>query len=217
MSKKQDFLRRFWQATNTFVETAVTRNIVLTQAMGICPIIAAGTTLQNGVALTACTGAVLVPLGLIMPLVGNRLPKCLRPVLYVLLAGLTLVGAAYLMETRISPELYAQLYVFIPLIAVNMLHAHGSSMTRSTHPVETVLEALGGTIGFGMVICAISVIRELMSYGSIWGHAVNTDVTLPQAATPFCAFLLLGLMSALLQWTRHRIAAYFRGKEAEHA
>ena len=42
------------------VENAVTNNIVLIQALGLCPIIAAGTTLQNGVALTVCTAVVLV-------------------------------------------------------------------------------------------------------------------------------------------------------------
>ncbi len=217
MSKKKAMRRRFWQAADAFVENAVTRNIVLTQAMGICPIIAAGVTLQNGVALTVCTAAVLLPLGLIMPLVGNRLPKWLRPVVYVLLAALALTGAAFLLETYISPELYARLYLYIPLIAVNMLHAQGSTMTRSTHPIETVIEALGSTLGFGAVICIISAVREVAAFSTLWGHPIGTGVTLSEAAAPFAAFILLGFMSALLQWARQRITAYFDKKEAEHA
>ncbi len=216
MSKNKSFQRRFWQAADSFVENAVTRNIVLTQAMGLCPIIAAGTTLQNGVAMTACTAAVLLPLGLVMPLIGTRLPKWLRPVLYILLATLLLVGAAYLLETRISPELYARLYVFLPLIAVNMLHAHSAGMTRILPPLETILEALGSTIGFGAVVCTISAIREIAAFGTLWNQPIGAGITLPQAAAPYTAFILLGLMSALLQWTRHRIAGYFHKKEAEH-
>ncbi len=216
MSKNKAFRRRFWQAADTFVENAVTRNIVLTQAMGICPIIAAGVTLRNGVVLTVCTAAVLLPLGFIMPLFGNRLPTWVRPVVYVLLATLMLVGAAFLLENYISPELYAQLYLYIPLIAVNMLHAHGSSMTRSTHPIETVIEALGSTLGFGMVICAISAIREVVSFGTIWGNPVDIERTLPEAVAPFAAFIMLGFMSAFLQFIRQRVAAYFQKKEDEH-
>ena len=103
MSKRNTFSRHFWQTADSFVETAITKNLVLTQAIGICPIIAAGVSLKNGVALTACTAAVLLPLSLLMPLIGNRLPKWLRPVMYVLLAALALVGASYLLENRISP------------------------------------------------------------------------------------------------------------------
>ena len=216
MSKRKTLRRRFWQAADSFVETAVTKNLVLTQAIGICPIIAAGVTLQNGVALTACTAAVLLPLSLLMPLLGNRLPAWLRPVLYVLLAALALVGASYLIETRISPELYARLYVFIPLIAVNMLRAHSSTMTHKMHPLETMIEALGSTVGFGAVICVISAIREVTIYSTLWGKPLGSGFTLPEAAAPFAAFIMLGFMSAALQWTRHRITAYFRGKEAEH-
>ncbi len=217
MSKRKTLRRRFWQAADSFIEMAVTRNIILTQAMGICPIIAAGVTLKNGVALTVCTAVILFPLSLLMPFIGNRLPKWLRPVLYVLLASLLLTGVAYLMEKQISPELYAQLYLYLPLITVNMLHAHSSSMSVTMHPLETVFEALGSTIGFGVVICAISAIREIASFGTLWGYTIGTGLTLPEAAAPFVAFILLGFMSALLQYTRHHIADYFRKKEAEHA
>lgn len=216
MNKHKTAQRHLWHAVDSFVETAITKNLVLTQAMGICPIIGAGVTLKNGVALTVCTVAVLLPLGLLMPLIGNRLPKWLRPVLYVLLAALMLVGCAYLLETYISPELYAQLYVFMPLIAVNMLHAHSATMTHTMHPLNTLIEALGSTVGFGVVICAISALREITINSTLWGQPIGNGYTLPEAAAPFAAFILLGFMSALLQWTRHHISAYFRGKEAEH-
>lgn len=216
MSKHKSLSRRFWQAADSFVETAITKNLVLTQAIGICPIIAAGISLKSGVALTACTAAVLLPLSLLMPLIGNLLPKWLRPVLYVMLAALALVGASYVLETRLSPELYAQLYAFIPLIAVNMLRAHNSTMVQTMHPLETIIEALGSTLGFGMVICAISAIREVTIHSTLWGIPVGSGYTLPEAAAPFAAFIMLGFMSAMLQWTRHRITAYFHKKEAEH-
>ena len=61
MNKKKSFRREFWRTAHLFVENAVTNNIVLIQALGLCPIIGAGTTLQNGVALAACTAAVMIP------------------------------------------------------------------------------------------------------------------------------------------------------------
>lgn len=216
MSKKQKVRRHFWLTAGDLVENAVTHNVVLAQAMGLCPIIAAGISLKNGVALTVCTAVVMLPLSLIISLVGSRLPKWLRPVLYVLLASLLLVATAFTMEKFISPELYARLYIFIPLIAVNMLHFRSIGSAATVKPIETVIDALGSTIGFGTIICLISALREIAISGTIWDQPLGMTVHLPEAAAPFTAFILLGFMSALLQWTQHRISAYFHAKEESH-
>ena len=58
MDKKRS-THQFWKLTGIFIETFIVNNIVLIQAIGICPIIAVGTNLKYGVALTLCTAAVL--------------------------------------------------------------------------------------------------------------------------------------------------------------
>ena len=207
--------RRTWRHIQLFVENAVTNNIVLIQALGLCPIIAAGNTLQNGVALTVCTAVVLIPLSLFIALAGNWLPKWLRPVIYVLLASLLLVGAAYVMETYISAELFAKLHLFIPLMAVNMLYMRSVGVSSIINPIGTVVDALGSTVGFGAVICSISALREMAISGTIWGIPLESNVAMPEVAAPFAAFILLGFMAAVLQWSRQRISAFFHRKEAE--
>ena len=215
MSKKKNPRREFWRTTHLFVENAVTNNIVLIQALGLCPIIAAGTTLQNGVALTVCTAVVLIPLSLFIALAGNWLPKWLRPAIYVLLASLLLVGTAYLMDRYVSTQLFAELHLFIPLMAVNMLYTRSVGFSSIVNPVATVVDALGSTVGFGAVICIISALREMAIRGTIWGISLNTTVTLPEVAAPFAAFILLGFMSAFLQLCRQRVSALFHRKEAD--
>lgn len=215
MSKKTAMRRRVWQTTGDFVENAVTNNVVLAQALGLFPIIAAGVTLKNGVALTLCTAVVMLPLSLLISFVGKFLPRWLRPVLYVLLASLLLVGVSFLLEAYISPELYARLYLFIPLIAVNMLYSRSLGAAAEVRPAETVVDALGSTVGFGVVICLISALREMAISGTLWDKPLGFALHLPEAAAPFTAFILLGFLSALLQWVRHRISDYFRSKEEE--
>lgn len=216
MSKSKHSRKRTWHTAGSFIENAVTDNIVLTQALGLCPIIAAGVSLKNGVVLTVCTAAIMLPINILIALADNRIPKWLRPVLYTVLASLLLVAAAYLMESRISPELYAKLYLFIPLMAVNMLYTHQTGMRSASVPIpDVIVESLGSTVGFGIVICLISSLREMAISGSLWGKPLGYTVTLPEAATPFTAFILLGFLSALLQWCRRRITDYFRRKEEE--
>jgi len=215
MNNRRNARRHFWHTAQLFVENAVTNNIVLIQALGLCPIIAAGVSLQNGVALTVCTAVVLIPLSLFIAIVGNWLPKWLRPAIYVLLASLLLVATAYVLEMYISPELFARLHLFIPLMAVNMLYTRSVGFSSIVNPIATVVDALGSTVGFGAVICVISALREMAISGTIWGIPLHFERTLPEAAAPFAAFVLLGFMSAFLQWCRHRVSAYFHRKEAD--
>lgn len=206
--------RRVWRNAQLFVENAVTNNIVLIQALGLCPIIAAGDTLQKGVALTACTAVVLIPLSFFIALVGNWLPKWLRPAIYVVLAAGLLGVTALLMDRYLSTELYAQLYLYVPLMAVNLLYTRSVGFSSIVNPVATVVDALGSTVGFGAVICIISLLREMAIYGTVWGRVVEDTITIPAASNSFFAFILLGFMAALLQWSRQRITAFMhRGEE----
>ena len=212
MSKRNKMRREFWRTTHLFVENAVTNNIVLIQALGLCPIIAISTTLQNGVVMAACTAAVMLPMSLMMALLGGIMPKWLRPAVYAFLASLLLMGCSFILERHISAELYAGLHHFIPLIAVNMLYARTVGFSSIMHPVATVMDSFGSTVGFGLVICAVSAIREVLAYGTLWTKPVNIDITLPGITAPFAAFILLAFLAASLQWTRQRISTFFRRK-----
>lgn len=215
MSKRQKARRELWRTGQLFAENALTNNIVLIQALGLCPIITISTTLQNGVVMAACTAAVMLPLSLLMALLGNRLPKWCRPAVYVVLASLLLVGCSYVVERYISTEIFAHLHHFIPLIAVNMLYDRTVSFSSIVHPITTVMDALGSTLGFGLVICFVSALREAIAYGTLWGQPLGTSVQVPSIANPFAAFILLGFMAAGLQWSRQRISAFFHRKEED--
>ena len=201
---------------NPFFASFLSRNIVLVQAVGICPIIMAGTTLQNGVALTACTLAVLVPVSLIMSLVGEKLSPWMRPPLYTVLAMGLMVLSAWVLEAYVSAELYDKLYVFLPLMAVNTLftyRAGGYSVQHS--PLLALLDALGSGLGFGIVICAVSALREILTQGTLWGQPVEVAFRFSAAALPAVGFMMLAFMAAALQWLKaalSRLADKQRGQ-----
>ncbi len=206
--KKQE-LRR------TFLRAFAYDNVVLVQALGLCPIIAAGVSLQRGVALTVCTAAVLLPSSLLMSLAGKKLPPIVRTPLYTVLAMVLMVLCAWLMAVYVSPELYASLYIYLPLMAVNSLftyHAGGYSVGKN--PLSAMADALGTAAGFGVVICIISALREMASAGTLWGIPLGYDVRFTEAAYPYAAFILLAFMAALLQ---HLKTKYMRTLKEEEA
>ncbi len=204
---------------NSFFDSFLSRNIVLVQAVGVCPIILAGTTLQNGTALAACTLAVLLPVSLIMSLIGERLAAWLRPPLYTLLASGLMLAAAFVLDRYISQNVYARLYIFLPLMAINTLftyRAGGYSVQHS--PGLALLDALGSGLGFGLVICIVSALREAAVFGTLWGVALPFRHRVAAAALPFAGFLILAFMAAGLQWFKAALSrAADRGRRQPHA
>lgn len=198
----------------TFGDSFLTGNVVLVQAAGLCPILAVGTTLQNGVALSACTTAVLLPLSFLFTVFGNKLALWLRPALYTLLASVLLLGTAFALHFIVSPELYAALYVFLPLMAVNTLFSYrAGSLHLSMPPLIALADALGSSLGFSLVLCVASALREMAIYGTVWNVPLGYTARFPEAAHPFIGFLLLGFMSAALQWFKQSLGRLAAKKE----
>ena len=160
--KKIDTTHQFWKLTGIFLETFLSKNIVLVQAIGLCPIIAAGTTLQYGVVLAICTAAVLIPTSLMMSLVGDKLPAWLRPPVYTVGASLLLLLAAFIVDRAISHEIYAYLYLCLPLMAENTIFTYrAGGFSVSNRPAAAVIDAVGSSLGFALVICLASALREM--------------------------------------------------------
>lgn len=216
--KKKDTPYQFWKLTGIFLETFLSKNIVLVQAIGLCPIIAAGTTLQYGVVLAICTAAVLIPTSLMMSLVGDKLPSWLRPPVYTVGASLLLLLAAYIVDRAVSHEIYAYLYLYLPLMAVNTIFTYrAGGFSVSNRPAAAVIDAVGSSLGFALVICVASALREMAAYGTLWNVPLGYDFRFPEAASPFVGFLLLGFMAALLQWGRSILGRLTAGKEGDKA
>ncbi len=202
-----------------FLDTFLFQNIVLIQAIGLCPIILAGVNLKQGLALAVCTIAVLLPASLLMSALGEKIPPLLRAPLYTLWAALLMTGASYLLNRFVSTELYAALYLFLPLMAVNSIITYraGGFAVRN-RPLPAVVDALGSGLGFGVVIGVVSALREVIISGTLWDVPIGVPFRLPQAALPFMGFLMLGLMAAFVQWvktTSGALKARRMGEEAE--
>lgn len=195
-----------------FFDTFLVRNIVLVKMIGLCPILAVAVNLKYGVALTLCAGVALIPAALLMSLVGEKLKPAARAPLYTLLASLLLLGAAYVADL-FAPELYAALYLYLPLMAVNTLvtyRAGGFAVT--SRPLAAMSDALGSTLGFGIVICIVSVAREFLTYGTLWELPLMDTPLLPAAGSPFMAFLILAVLAAGLQFVRALLRRFVEGE-----
>ncbi len=204
---KQPFSKSLRELWDVFFGAFLSQNIVLVQAIGLCPIIAIGVNLKYGVTLAVCTALVLLPASLFMSLLGDRLPPWSRAPLYTVGAAAILLGAAVVIDRFISHELYAALYLFLPLMAVNTLVSYRAGGFSVSHePAVALTDALASSLGFGLVICLVSALREIASSGTLWDIPLDIDLRLPEAALPYAAFIMLGFMAAFLQWLKSLLA-----------
>ncbi len=200
---KQPFSKNLKEVGDAFLDSFLVKNIVLVQAIGICPIIAIGTHLKYGVVLAVCTALVLLPASLFMSFLGDKLPAWLRAPLYTVGAAAILLGAAVFLDRLISHELYAILYLFIPLMAVNTLVSYRAGGFSVSHePAVALADALASSLGFGLVLCVVSALREMAAFGTLWDIPLHMELTLPEASLPYAAFIMLGFMAAFLQWLK---------------
>ena len=183
------------------------RNAVLVQALGFCPILAMGFNLQNGLSLAICATVVLIPTALLSTLLNKFLSTKLRPLVYALLASLLLLGTALVLRQWVSPTIYAQLYLFLPLMAVNTMLTYRSVSIVSDKPsyLATLADSLGTALGFGLVLCVTSTLREMAINGTIWNIPLGYAARFPEAEHPFIGYVLLGFMAAALQWMQQLI------------
>lgn len=192
----------FWPIIRS---TALSNNIVLVKAVGLCPLIAGGINLKYGVALTLCTLAVLLPSCLFMAGMGDRLPKWLHPPVYTLTATAMMVGAAAVISRFIDPALYASLYLYMPLMVVSTIFTyHAGGFSAGTKPLLAAADAIGSSLGFGLVICLVSSIREIAVNGTLWDVPLPIEKRFVSGSLPFAAFIMIAFMAAAVQAHKNR-------------
>lgn len=183
-----------------FFDRALKNNLVLVEGIGLCPLIGGATTLKNSVAMFLCATVTLIITNLLMMAIGKKMPSTLRIPVHTLCASALLCGEAYFINALISTELYASLYLFLPLLAVTTLFAyHGDNVVGAFDPRAGFVDAFSSAFGFGVVLCLIGGLREIVAKRTIWDTPLPIAADLPQVSLPFAAFLLLGLLAALLQ------------------
>ena len=175
-------------------------NPVLVLVLGTCPTLAVTTLAQNGIGMGIATTLVLLGSNLLISLLKNVIPDKVRiPSYIVIIAGLvTIVG--FLVQA-LTPTLYQQLGIFLPLIVVNCIILGRAEMFASKNKViDSVLDGLGMGLGFTLALFIIGSIREILGSGSWMGITLTGEVIPPMAIFKLApgGFFVFGIVIALV-------------------
>lgn len=179
------------------------KNPVLVGAIGLCPVIAGGTTLKNGAALAILLALLLLPTCLICSLVGDKVPMWLRPPAILVLSAALYVPAGLFTE-RLLPGTLPGLGIYAPLMVANAIITSRAKNFACRHIYyAAVVDAAGCALGFALVILLGSGIRELLAFGTLWDHPLAAAGAVPAARYVFAGFVLVGFFAALVQAVKH--------------
>ncbi|MCK4682648.1 electron transport complex subunit RsxE [Candidatus Bipolaricaulota bacterium] len=190
-----------------FVKGIVRANPTFILLLGLCPTLAVSTSLDNAVGMTAAFLFVLLSSNIIVSLIRNYVSDRVRiPVFIVIIA--TLVTIVDLMLQGFVPALSKSLGMYIPLIVVNCIILGRAEAFASKNGIsDSIADALGMGVGFGLAILLISFIRQLLGTGELdlFGRSLFTIPGLSDNSAaifmlPMGAFFVIGTLLALFRW-----------------
>ena len=174
--------------------------------LGICPTLAVTTSIKNGIGMGLATTFVLLGSNICISLLRNFIPDKIRIPSFIVIIS-TFVTLIDLLMAAYEPELHEALGIFIPLIVVNCIIMGRAEAFASRSPVFlSIADALGMGIGFTLSLSLISLVRELLGNGTVFGVDFLGSFYNPAVIMilPPGAFLTMGLLLGLFNYISGR-------------
>ena len=135
--------------------------------LGLCPTLAVTTSVANGIGMAAGTIFVLVGSNLLVSLLRKEIPDTVRiPIELIVIA--TFVSIVDMVMEAFTPDIYAALGVYIPLIVVNcIVIGRAEAYALKNGVFYSLIDGLGVGTGFLLMLMLIGGIRELLGTGGI--------------------------------------------------
>ncbi len=184
-----DFKNGLWQ-----------ENPIIKLVIGMCPTLAVTNTAENGLAMGLATSFVLISSEIVISLIKKLIPNDVRIPSYILIIATFVTFTDYFMKAFI-PDIASSLSLFIPLIVVNCLILGRQEAFASQNPVHrSIADAVGMGLGFTWVLVVLSMFRELLGMGSIFGIQLLGSWYRPMIIMilPAGAFISLGILIGVM-------------------
>ena len=167
----------------------LTDNFVLSKFMGICPFL--GVSKKMGLAVTfvmICATCVTYPIhhGILVP---NKL-EYFDTVVFILVIALFVQLVETAMKKTI-PSLYKSLGVYLPLITTNcaVLGVTVLNIDNNYSFIQSIVNALGGGLGFMLALVIFSGVRRKLQYADIPDTFKGVPATLVAASIVSVSFM----------------------------
>ena len=178
-----------------FIAAIFVNNIVLSQFLGICPLLGVSQKVNTSLGMSAAVAFVMALATLVTWLVQiyvlNPFGLEYLQTLSFILVIASLVQMVEIILKKVSPPLYQALGVFLPLITTNcaVLGVAISVIQKDYSLLMSLNYAIASAIGFGIALVLFAGLREHLEFSAIPKGMKGVSITLVTASLLSLAFM----------------------------
>lgn len=145
-------------------------NPITVQILGLCSALAVSRSLEPALIMAASVLAVLVFSNLSVSLLRKIMPRSIRLILEVTLIASAVIVVDELLRA-FAPQVSEVLSVFVGLIITNcIILGRLESFANHHGPLDSVADAVGNGLGYGLILLTVAATRELLGAGELLGY-----------------------------------------------
>ena len=182
------------------VDPLVDNNPIALQVLGICSALAVTIKLEPTIVMSLSVVFVMIFSSLLTSLVRDYIPSRVRIIVQLaIIASLVTLVSEFLQA--FNYEMYKVLGAFVGLIITNcIILGRLEAYAMGNKPYDSVLDALGSSVGYAWIILTVAFFRELLGSGSVLGFKVFEMIGWSSFPTnglfvdSIGAFIILGIL-----------------------
>lgn len=152
-------------------------NPIALQVLGVCSALAVTSKMDTVIAMTAALIFVTSLSNLSVSLIRKHIPVNIRIIVQMtIIASLVIIVDQFLKAYAF--DISKRLSVYVGLIITNcIVMGRAEAFAMQNGPIQSFLDGLGNALGYGFVLFAVGIIRELFGSGKLLGYNILTPVT----------------------------------------
>ena len=155
-----------------FSDPLIDNNPITKQVLGVCSALAVTVKLEMAIVMAIALTFVVTFSNLIVSLLRNHIPSNVRIIVQLMVIATLVILVDQVLQAYMY-DVSKQLSVFVGLIITNcIVMGRAEAFAMSNGPKDSALDGLGNGIGYGSILIIVSMIRELLGSGQLYGYQI---------------------------------------------
>jgi len=150
-------------------------NPITIQVLGICSALAITVQVKQAFVMAMSVVFVMVGASLLVSFMRNLIPSRVRIIVQLVIVAALVILVDQILKAFLY-DVSKQLSVFVGLIITNcIIMGRLEAFALGNKPWPSFLDAIGNAAGYGWILIAVAVVRELFGSGKFWGFQIVPD------------------------------------------
>ena len=155
-----------------FSDPLINNKPITKQVLGVCSALAVTVKLEMAIVMALALTFVVTFSNLIVSLLRNHIPSNVRIIVQLMVIATLVILVDQVLQAYMY-DVSKQLSVFVGLIITNcIVMGRAEAFAMSNGPKDSALDGLGNGIGYGSILIIVSMIRELLGSGQLYGYQI---------------------------------------------